>query len=131
MQEVDVYKIIFYKEDDGVEPVKEFILSLKTKTDKNSIINVNKINDYLQALSQFGLTLTEPYIKHIDKEIWELRPIRNRILFACWDESTFIMLHRFMKQTRKTPPKETALAKNRLTKARMEAMKHEQQTSGK
>ena len=37
-----------------------------------------------------GLSLGEPYIKHIDSDIWELRPIKDRILFAYWNNNKFI-----------------------------------------
>ena len=67
---------------------------------------------YIDLLSECGLTLTEPYIKKIDKEIWELRPLRDRILFASWCNNKFILLSVFMKQTQKTP-------KNEIEKAQM------------
>jgi phage-related protein len=51
-------------------------------------------------------TGAEPYIKHLDGEIWELRPTRDRILFAAWDGSGFVLLHHFMKKTQKTPKRE-------------------------
>ncbi|MBP5737985.1 MAG: type II toxin-antitoxin system RelE/ParE family toxin [Abditibacteriota bacterium] len=37
----------------------------------------------------------------------ELRPIKNRILFAAWYENTFILLHCFTKKSQKTPPCES------------------------
>ena len=33
------------------------------------------INDYIQVLSEYGKMAGEPYIKHLDGDIWELRPI--------------------------------------------------------
>ena len=56
----------------------------------------------------------EPYIKHLDGEIWELRPIRDRILFAAWHQGGFVLLHHFMKKTQKTPAREIAQAKQNL-----------------
>ena len=58
----------------------------------------------------------EPYIKHIDGDIWELRPIRDRILFAEWTGSSFLLISHFVKKTQKTPPREIKKAK-RLLKA--------------
>ena len=35
----------------------------------------------------------EPFIKHLEGEIWELRPLRDRILFAAWlDDSLFCFI---------------------------------------
>ena len=39
-------------------------------------------NDYIELLSQHGTRAGQPYIKHLDAEIWELRPLRDRILFV-------------------------------------------------
>lgn len=61
-----------------------------------------------------GLNLGEPYIKHIENEIWELRPLRDRILFASWSNNKFILLSVFMKQTQKTPRREIEKAKELL-----------------
>ena len=113
-----MYEIIFYKDKNGNEPILEYIQSLDCQSDKDSRIKVNKIYDYLEALSKYGKRAGEPYIKHVDGEIWEVRPLRDRILFAAWDSSTFILLHHFMKDTRKTPPREIKQAKRNLADIR-------------
>ena len=69
---------------------------------------------YIDLLSEYGLTLSEPYIKKIDKEIWELRPLRDRILFASWCGNKFVLLNVFMKKTQKTPQAEIDKAKRLL-----------------
>ncbi len=101
-----MYKIIFYKDKNDMEPVKEYLLSLATQNHKDSRIKLNKIQDYVQILTQYGTRAGEPYIKHIEGEIWELRPLRDRILFFCWINDTFVLLHHFMKKTQKTPKRE-------------------------
>ena len=45
-------------------------------------------------------------------EIWELRPIRNRILFFAYDGSQFILLSHYIKKTQKTPIGEIEKAKS-------------------
>lgn len=45
-----MYKIYFYRDEKGREPVKEYIDNLSRKKDKNSQIKANKINDYLTLL---------------------------------------------------------------------------------
>jgi phage-related protein len=96
-------------------PVKEFIDKLAAKQDKNSRINYNKIIEYIDALEEHGLALVEPQIKHIDGDIWELRPIRNRIFFAVWTKDGFILLHHYIKRSRRTPQREIDRAKYRLS----------------
>jgi len=92
-----LYKIIFYKDRRGKRPVADYIKELAGKKDKASRIKLEKINDYLQALQNGGTYIGEPYVKHLYGEIWELRPFRDRILYAAWDGESFIMLHQFMK----------------------------------
>jgi len=56
----------------------------------------------------------EPYVKHIDDEIWELRPLRDRFFFFCWHGDILVLLHHFVKGTQKTPPREIEKAKRNL-----------------
>lgn len=110
-----MYEIFFYRDKHGREPVKEYITDLSTRKDKDSRIKLNKIMDYVKILSEYGIHAGEPYIKHVDGDIWELRPLRDRILFAAWDGNGFILLHVFMKQTQKTPQREIKRAKRNLS----------------
>ena len=98
-----MYEIHFYRERSGSRPVADYIRELAVKNDKDSRIKLQKIQDYINALSEYGLQLREPYIKHLDGEIWELRPLRDRILFVAWHNGSFVLLHHFMKKTQKTP----------------------------
>ena len=68
----------------------------------------------MKALSIIGTFLPESYVKHLDGEIWELRPISDRILFAGWVEGSFVLLHSFVKKTQKTPKREIEQAKREL-----------------
>jgi phage-related protein len=55
-----------------------------------------------------------PYTKHLNDDIWELRPLDDRILFAYWKNNMFVLLHHFRKTTNKTPPSEIKQAKQNL-----------------
>ena len=109
-----MYNIFFYEDAEGNRPVEVYLSDLAKKSDKDSRINFNKMVDYMQALSVHGTYAGEPYIKHLDGEIWELRPLRNRILFAAWIDNSFILLHHFLKKTQKTPQREIDQAKREL-----------------
>ena len=108
-----MYKIIFYKDKNGKSEIIDYINKLSKIRNKNkdSKIKFTKIVSYIDLLSRNGLKLGNPYIKHIDNEIWELRPLRDRILFAYLDKNKFILLNQFLKQTQKTPKKEIEKAK--------------------
>lgn len=107
-----MYNIYFYQDKNGHQLVLEYIQNLKKRNNKDSRIKLNKINDYITILGKFGTRAGEPYIKHIDGEIWELRPLRDRILFVAWHNGDFVLLHQFMKKTQKTPLREIQKAKN-------------------
>lgn len=110
-----MYKIHFYRDKNGNSPVVDYIRALANKQDKDSRIKVRKIQEYLNALGEYGLRLREPYIKHIDGDIWELRPLRDRFFFVSWTGGSFVILHQFVKKTQKTPQQEIEKAKRELT----------------
>lgn len=97
-----MHKIYFYRDKNGKEPVLAYLRELGCKKDKDSRIKLNKIRDYVKALSKYGTQAGEPYIKHLDGEIWGLRPIRDRILFVAWHNGGYVLLHSFMRKTQRT-----------------------------
>ena len=109
-----MYDIEFYQDKDGKSEVYEYIKELKKNNSKENKQNVKKIDLYIDLLSEYGFSLTEPYIKKLEGEIWELRPLRDRILFASWCNNKFVLLSVFMKQTQKTPQREIEKAKRLL-----------------
>jgi len=54
----------------------------------------------IEALKKFGTRAGLPYVKHIDGDIWELRPLQDRFFFFYWRDNTFIFLHYFVKKTK-------------------------------
>ena len=109
-----MYDIEFYENKNGKSQVYEYIKYLKNSNDKGNRQKLKKITMYIDLLGEYGLTLTEPYIKKLDNELWELRPLRDRILFASWYNNKFILLCIFMKKTKKTPKEEIERAKKFL-----------------
>lgn len=120
-----MHKIYFYRDRNENEPVKEYLLELSKKKDKDSRIKLNKIRDYIKILSEYGTRAGEPYIKHLDGDIWELRPLRDRILFVGWVDGSFVLLHQFMKKTQKTPAREIDKAKRELADMIERGIKYE------
>jgi phage-related protein len=120
-----VNRIFYYKDKNGNSPIANYIKELSEKSGKDSRIKLNKIYEYIKYLSEDGQQAGEPYVKHLDGEIFELRPIRDRILFAAWDEQSFILLHHFMKKTQKTPPREIKRAKWNLADYRQRSKDNE------
>ena len=111
-----MYEIEFYEDKNGKSEIADFIreLNQKSSTNKESRINFNKIAAYFDLLEEFGTRIGEPVTKHLDGEIWELRPLKNRLLYAYYKDNKFIILHHFIKKTQKTPRKEIEQAKRNL-----------------
>ncbi len=110
-----MYEIEFYEDKNGKSEVADYIKKLNTKaaTSKECRVNFNKIVAYMDMLEELG-TRVEPVTKHLDGEIWELRPLKNRFLYAYYKDNRFIILHHFIKKTQKTPKHEIEQAKRNM-----------------
>ena len=115
-----MYRITFYTDKRGYSPVAAYIQDLARRTDKDSRIKLNKIRAYLNLLREKGTRVGEPTVKHLDGDIWELRPLSDRILFAAWNGNEFLILSHFVKKSQKTPAREIKRALYRLTESRKE-----------
>lgn len=122
-----MFKIKLYEDEQGYSDVKTFIRSLKkrSETSKDARINFSKVVAYIDILEEMGTRVGEPITKHLDGEIWELRPISNRILYAFYSEDTFVLLHHFKKKTQKTPHREIEKAKREIEDYRRRHKTHE------
>lgn len=102
------YEVLFYEQDDGVEPAKDFILSLDKKMRSKMLRTV-------EMLSQNGAELREPYSKHLVDGIFELRARTgsdiSRVLYFFFVGRRVILTNGFIKKTQKTPPGEIQRAK--------------------
>ena len=110
-----MFDLIFYKDKNGVSDIVNMLDQLKIEalTSKTARINRQKTLAYMKALSEHGTMLGKPFVKHIESDIWELRPLRNRIFFFYWKDDKYVLLHHFIKKTQKTPRREidTAISK--------------------
>jgi phage-related protein len=78
-----MFEVHFYEDNQGFQPVKDVLIELrdKTKTSKDARIQYQKILAYIRSLEEYGTRMGEPVVKHIDGDIWELRPLSHRIFF--------------------------------------------------
>ena len=106
-----MYGIVFYRDQKGNEPVVDFIRELDSRDDKDARVRLHRIRCFIKILMRFGTYAGRPFVKHISGEIWELRPLQDRIFFAGWIDGTFVLLHYFVKKTQKTPQLEIRKAK--------------------
>ena len=111
-----MYEVEFYRDSKDESEIVQYLDDLKTRgeTSKRERINRDKILAYIIALKQYGTRIGQPIVKHIDGSIWELRPLANRIFFFYWKDNKFVLLHHFIKKTRKTPPREIERARLKM-----------------
>ena len=100
-----MYNIEFYEDSNGRSELWEFLESLRVKaaTNKDARIKYKQISLYIQLLEDNGTRLNENITKHLDDDIWELRPGNNRVLYFYFQNDTFVLLHQFRKKTQKLP----------------------------
>ena len=107
MQSMD-FKAVFYDKPGGELPAKEYLDSLDNKM-------FAKITRNIGVVEAGGTTVREPYSKHLQDGIFEVRAqVSNnlaRVLYFFFDGRRIILTHGFTKKTQKTPPAEIELAK--------------------
>ena len=111
-----MFEVHFYEDNQGRQPIKELLTDLRNKAhkSKDARIQYQKILAYIRSLEEYGTRVGEPTVKHIDGDLWELRPMAHRIFFFYWQDNKFILLHHFVKKTNKTPPKEIKQAERNM-----------------
>lgn len=107
----DDWKVVFYVDEQGNQPVSEFIDSLdfKTKT---------RFDWSIEQLRIRNVNAREPLVKHIEGKIWELREESRtniyRLMYFFFTGKQILFLHGFQKKSAKTPRREIEIAKARL-----------------
>lgn len=106
---MDSFEVEFYTKGNGEKPAKDFILGLDVKMRA-------KILGILDVLEEKGNQLREPYSKHIEDGIFEIRgkigTDITRILYFFYYDRKIVLTNGFVKKTQCTPRKEIKLAKS-------------------
>lgn len=116
------FELIAYEKENGEVPVEEFLNSVNPKMRA-------KIYGLMGILQEKGNMLREPYSKHLEDGIFELRcKFGNditRVLYFFYYEGKIIMTNGFVKKTQKTPKEEIQIAKDRRKDFIERVMKNE------
>ena len=102
------FDVRFYDKADGTKPAKDFLVDLPQKMRA-------KLYRAIDMLESNGVDLREPYSKHLNDGIFELRAQVgsdiSRVLYFFMVGRKAILTHGFIKKTQKTPPSEIDKAK--------------------
>lgn len=98
-----MWQVEFYEKENGEVPVSDFLKNIDTKMRAKAVKEI-------QILSEYGNRLREPYSKHIQDGIFELR-IKfasdiSRIFYFFFVGDKIILTNGFIKKTQKTPKEE-------------------------
>ena len=115
---VKKYKIVFWQNQNGYSEAQEYITDLKNKSikSKDARIKLNKIFEYMELLETYGTEIGESYVKHLECNIYELRPLRDRFFFFYKQDNRYVILNHFIKRTQKTPRREIEKAYKTYTR---------------
>lgn len=106
-----VLKVVFYRSQVGNEPVREWLLSLD-RADRKTIGQDVKT-------AQYGWPLGMPLIRKLEPRLWEVRShIAGgiaRVVFTV-DEGVMVLLHGFVKKSRKMLAADLKTAQRRLAR---------------
>ena len=102
------FEVILYEKENGEIPVEKFLDSLPIKMKA-------KVVGLIQILQEFGNDLRQPYSKHLEDGIFELRAKQGRditrVLYFFYFDKKIILTNGFVKKTQKTPKSEIQKAK--------------------
>ena len=101
--------VVFFRTEAGTEPVRQWLKCLPRSHKK-------AIGEDIKTV-QFGWPLGMPLVEKIEPDLWEVRTHVPdgiaRVLFTI-DGHTMILLHGFIKKSRKIPYNEINTARARL-----------------
>jgi len=107
---VQKFEVLFYEKENGQCPVEEFLKKLDVKMRA-------KMVGLLEILEEKGNVLREPYSKHLEDGIFELRckvgSNITRVLYFFYYQGKIILTNGFVKKVQKTPRTEIQVAKAR------------------
>ena len=109
MKRIDPLECVFLETEHNNQPVRDFLL--RQQREDRKIIGADIFT------VQEGFPLGYPLVKKVDKDIWEIRSIVTngicRIFFTIHKE-TMVLLHGFIKKSRKIPKTELKTVRDRL-----------------
>lgn len=106
-------RVLFYRTATGREPVREWLKALDRGARRIIGEDVKTV--------QFGWPLGMPLVRSLGGGLWEVRSRLRagiaRVIFLA-EGDRMILVHGFVKKSRKTPTKELTLARHRAAEIR-------------
>ena len=111
MADYKEWELVFYEDEAGRSPAREFLQSLDAKTLTRFVWSIEQLRIH-------NVRAHEPLVRHLEGKLWELREESNtniyRLLYFFFSGRQIVLLHGFQKKTQKTPSREIDIALQRL-----------------
>ncbi len=102
------WEIVFYTTPRGDSPVEAFLDSIDNMEALEAVV------DAFDLIQEFGVG---PHLgrlcRHIEGELWELKPDRVRLFYCCYTGRRVVVLHGYWKQSQRAPKREIRTALRR------------------
>src|SRR5690349_8993194 len=113
MVEETEWTVVFYTDDDGKSPVREFLNGLDAKTKARFVWSIRR-------LRELNIKARAPLVKPLEGKLWELREESQtniyRLVYFFHSGRQIVFLHGFQKKSNKTPRQDIEIAKARMTR---------------
>ena len=106
-------RVVFYRTSAGREPVRDWLRTLERRSRR-------VIGEDIKTV-QLGWPMGMPLVRFVGGGLWEVRSRlqsgQARIVFVV-GEGTMVLLHGFVKKSRKMPRRDLEIARRRARKVR-------------
>lgn len=110
MDEGAEWSVVFFRDDEGHSPVREFLQTLDLQAQQS-------IGWGIEQLRIRNVQAREPLVRHLDSKLWELRRESKartfRLLYFFFQGRRIVFVHAFQKKTERIPLRELEVAQAR------------------
>jgi phage-related protein len=111
MEDSAGWTIVFYVDENGRSPVKEFLGGLDRTTQRRFAWSIEQLR-VRNVQARF------PLVRHVEGDLWELREESStnifRVFYFFFSGQRIVLLHGFQKKTQRAPRREIEVAFARL-----------------
>ncbi len=103
-------KVVFYRKQNGKEPVKDELLKLPSDERANAF-------ERLSGIQHYGFDFTRVIFKPVKGKLWEIKykyKNQHRFLYCMVNADMMVLLHYIKKKTQKLELQDRELAESRM-----------------
>lgn len=104
-----MYQVIFYEDKNSHSETFDYFLRISHSKQKQDKATYVKMRHQINLLKSLGPMLHSPQSKKLKgyrHQIWELRPMPERVFYGVWHQSKFILLNHYTKKSNETDPRQ-------------------------